>query len=84
MAIPAAAFPELGYPLQPAYDRMYESLGPIGGLAADYLMPGPGEVLAGMGGVAKAADKGLRQFGIPTSLVDRNGQVIRQLMSTPR
>jgi hypothetical protein len=84
MAIPAAAFPELGYPLQPAYDRMYERLGPIGGLAVDYLMPGPGEALAGMGGVAKAADKGLRQFRIPTSLVDRNGQVIRQLMSTPR
>jgi hypothetical protein len=84
MAIPAAAFPELGYPLQPAYDRMYERLGPIGGLAADYLMPGPGETLAGMGGMAKAADKGLRQFSIPTSLVDSQGNLIRELMSTPR
>lgn len=84
MAIPAAAFPELGYPIQPAYDRMYERFGPIGGLAVDYLMPGPGEALAGMGGLAKATDKGLRQFSIPTALVDRQGQVIRQLMSTPR
>lgn len=85
MAIPSAFFPEIGYPIQPAYDRMYKSLGPIAGAAVDLLaMPGPVETLSAGRGLLNAADAGLRAHRIPTSLVDQNGQVIRQLLSTPR
>lgn len=81
MAIPAAVVPEVGYPIQPAYDRMYDRLGPAGGLVADYLMPGLGEANSAMRGGARALRYGA---GIPTHLTDMHGNVIRQLASTPR
>jgi hypothetical protein len=88
MAIPAAVIPELGYPIRPAYDHMYESLGPVGGTVVDHLMPDLNNGYSAMRAAQKfglGATGAMRYGGgIPTSLVDSNGQVIRQLMSTPR
>jgi hypothetical protein len=88
MAIPAAVVPGIGYPIGPAYDRMYESLGPVAGTAVDFMLPDLGNANTAMRGGAKAAS-GLMDTmryggGIPTSLIDNHGNLIRQLMSTPR
>lgn len=89
MAIPGALFPEVGYPIQPAYDRMYESVGPIGGALIDFaLMPGPGEALDVGRAAARAggAAVDLARFGrgVPTHLTDQYGNTIRQLRNSPR
>jgi len=79
-AIPAAVYPELGYPLQPARDRMYEDLGPIAGTAADFYMPGL-EVLPKSRGAMEALRYGR---GAPTELIDSAGAAIRRLRNSPR
>lgn len=88
-AIPSAFFPEVGYPLQPAYDHMYESVGPIGGALIDFaLMPGPGEALdvgrAAARAVGGASDLARFGRGVPTHLTDQYGNAIRQLRNSPR
>lgn len=82
MAIPSAFFPELGYPIQPAYDRMYEKLGPVGGMLMDFvLMPDVGST----GMAAKRSVDRLRYgSGAVTELVDEAGETIRRLRNSPR
>lgn len=75
-AIPGAFYPPAGYPVEPERERMYESLGPIGGLAADYLMPGPVEAGQGMGQAASRLRYG---GGAPVHLIDQFGNEIRRL-----
>lgn len=44
MAPVAAFFPDMGYPVQKTYDRMYDEIGPVAGAVVDYaVMPGLGE-----------------------------------------
>lgn len=79
-AIPSAVYPDLGYPIQPARDRMYKDLGPIAGTAADLLMPGP-EVLLPARNALNAVRYGR---GVQTELIDGAGEVIRRLRNSPR
>lgn len=81
MAVPAAFFPELGYPVQQSYDRMYEA-NPVAGLLMDFVgMPDVGSTAAAM----RRATKTLRYGGgVPTHLIDKDGNVIRQLRSSQR
>ena len=44
MAPVAAFFPDMGYPVQKTYDRMYDEVGPVAGAVVDMaVMPGLGE-----------------------------------------
>lgn len=80
MAVPAAFFPELGYPVQQSYDRMYES-NPVAGLLMDFVgMPDVGSTAAALRGATRAMRYG---GGVPTHLIDKNGNVIRQLRNSP-
>lgn len=84
LAIPSAFFPEVGYPIQPAYDRMYKRLGPVAGTAVDmFLMPNwPTPPTQQMGRAAGAAVDSLRYGrGAPTYLIDEAGDTIRRLKS---
>lgn len=87
-AIPGAFYPPAGYPIEPARDRMYEALGPIGGTAIDYVMPGPMEatkalrpLLAPFG---QAMDLARYGAGARADLVDEAGDAIRRLRNSPR
>jgi hypothetical protein len=77
MAVPAAVVPSIGYPVQQAYDRMYET-NPLMGMAVDYAMPGL-EVIPG----ARAMDRLLHGSGAPTRIVDKAGDAIRRLRNSP-
>lgn len=80
-AIPAAFFPEVGYPVHQAYDRMYES-NPVAGLLMDYVfMPDVGSTASGIG---RASNRLRYGGGVPTHLMDASGNVIRQLRNSPR
>jgi hypothetical protein len=76
MALPGAIWPEVGYPIQPARDRMYEELGPIFGTAADFAMPGL-EI------IPKASNAARFGSGAPTFLEDKFGNAIRRLRNSP-
>ena len=78
-SVPGAFYPPAGYAVEPARDRMYEELGPIAGLAVDYLMPGPAEAVGGLSSLVRTADKGLRSIPMRADLVDDAGDVIRRL-----
>lgn len=79
LAIPASFFPEIGYPLKPSYDRMYDRLGPVGGAVVDtFIMPNwpTGHVSR----AASAAGNAVRYGrGAPTYLIDEAGDTIRRL-----
>ncbi len=89
-ALPGAVFPEMGYPVEPGREHMYKELGPVGGLIAEFSMPGldvaaGAKVLSSAGRRARnlyeaadAAWRGARR----ADLVDRNGDVIRRLRNT--
>lgn len=81
MAIPSAFFPELGYPSQPAYDRMYEE-NPVGGLLMDFVL------MPDVGSTAMAAKRGADRLrygsGAMTELVDQAGDAIRRIRNSPR
>ena len=79
MAVPAAAMPDLGYPINQAYDRMYAS-NPIAALAVDYMMPGL-EVAAAP--ASRAMSRARYGAGVPTHLIDDAGEVIRRLRNSP-
>jgi len=79
MAAPAAAMPDLGYPVNPAYERMYAS-NPIAALAVDYMMPGL-EVAAVP--AIRLMDRARYGRGAATHLVDDAGNVIRRLRNSP-
>lgn len=78
-ALPASVYPDLGYPIQPARDRMYEELGPAA-IVADNVMPGLGS-FSELKGAANALRYGR---GAPTYLVDPKGNAIRRLINSPR
>lgn len=82
MAIPSAFFPELGYPIQPAYDHMYDKLGPVGGMLMDFVL------MPDVGSTGMAAKRGVDRLrygsGAVTELVDEAGETIRRLRNSPR
>lgn len=82
MAIPAAFVPELGYPIQPAYDHMYDKLGPVGGMLMDFVL------MPDVGSTGMAAKRGVDRLrygsGAMTELVDDAGETIRRLRNSPR
>jgi hypothetical protein len=79
-AIPSSVYPDLGYPIQPARDRMYKDLGPVAGTVADFTMPGL-EVLPQARNALNAVRYGR---GVQTELIDGAGEAIRRLRNSPR
>ncbi len=80
-AVPASFFPEVGYPIQPAYDRMYRELGPVKGAFVDFVaMPG----LDAVGNpLMRGVDRMRYGSGARTDLVDQAGEAIRRLRNSP-
>lgn len=79
MAAPAAAMPDLGYPVNQAYDRMYAT-NPIGAIAVDLMTPGLENAYQPTKKLMGAIRHG---DGSPTYLVDQAGEVIRRLRNSP-
>jgi hypothetical protein len=79
MAVPAAVYPDLGYPVEQAYDRMYDT-NPVGAMLMDFAMPGM-EVAAGP--ASRAVSRMRYGAGAPTHLIDASGDVIRRLRNSP-
>ncbi len=81
-AVPAAFFPEVGYPIQPAYDRLYRELGPIKGAFVDYA------AMPGVDFIGRPALRGVERMrygtGARTDLIDQAGDVIRRLRNSPQ
>lgn len=87
MAIPASLFPEVGYPLQPAYERLYKK-SPVAGLAADFLlMPDVSTAASALrragGAAGRVGSAMMYGRGVPTHLIDANGEIIRRLKNSP-
>jgi hypothetical protein len=78
MALPAAVVPSIGYPVQQAYDRMYDT-NPVMATAVDYALPGL-EVIPSARGVERL----FYGSGAPSHLVDEAGELIRRLRNSPR
>jgi hypothetical protein len=79
-AIPAAFFPEVGYPIQGAYDRMYDA-NPVAGALMDFVgMPDVGSSASAIRKLSGAVRYG---GGVPTHLIDQQGNVIRRLRNSP-
>ncbi len=78
MAVPASVVPSVGYPVQQAYDRMYDT-NPVMALAVDFAMPGLDAVPS-----VKVMDRMFYGPGAPTQLVDEAGEAIRRLRNSPR
>lgn len=78
-AIPAAFFPELGYPIEKSYDRMYDA-NPVAATLMDFVgMPDVGSTASA---IRKLSGSAMRGSGIPTHLVDQHGNVIRRLRNS--